>query len=269
MLLALLLALLAFPEIGAPGREAEVLSACSDRMSSSAHDAPAQTYAIGDDGLCFTGPIDAESSAAFVQALNKTDPDAPLVVVVRSGGGEVNAGMAMGEALIPRVSTVITHQICASSCANYLFTAADRRVIDDQAVLMFHGGVFPKERSAVRAGLEELVPPDQLEGAVESVLADIDAQIARQDAFLLKAGVDVDFFRWMGRIADLPPDQMREICAPPGAGMIVYSDELLAAHKVMVHENRGPTTSGDVEASLTTLGTPGFACFMDRFVSLP
>lgn len=269
MLLALLLAFLASADVAAPGREAEVLSACSDRMSSSAHDAPAQTYAIGADGLCFTGAIQADSAAAFVRALNQIDPETPLVVVVRSGGGEVNAGMAMGEALIPRVSTVIAHQICASSCANYLFTAADRRVIDDNALLMFHGGVFPQERSAIRANLEGLVPPDQLEGAVESVLIDIDAQIARQDAFLLKAGVDVDLFRWMGRIADLPPDQMREICAPPGAGMIVYSDGLLAAHKVMVHENRGPTNSGDVEASLTTLGTPGFACFMDRFVSLP
>ncbi|MBW8303923.1 MAG: ATP-dependent Clp protease proteolytic subunit, partial [Brevundimonas sp.] len=227
MWLPLLLAVLSTPDVAPPDREAAVIAACAAWTAGREADAPPQSHRIEPDGLCFAGDITSESSAAFVETLSGFDPDTPLVVVLTSEGGEVNAGMAMGEALVPYRTTVVAHRVCASSCGNYLFTAGDRRVIDDGALLLFHGGVRPIDEAELRAAIAPQIPADQLEGQVAAVLADIDGQIRRQDAFLERAGVDVDLFRWMAGFSDLSEEAFFALCPVSDPAMIVYSDRLL------------------------------------------
>ncbi|MFN3932765.1 MAG: ATP-dependent Clp protease proteolytic subunit [Brevundimonas sp.] len=263
MWLPVLLAVLGTPDVAPPDREAAVIAACASWNAGREAGAPPQTHRVEPDGLCFAGDIRSESSAAFVETLSGFDPDTPLVVVLTSEGGEVNAGMAMGEALVPYTATVVAHRVCASSCGNYLFTAGDRRVIDDDALLLFHGGARLIDEAELREMIAPEVPADQLDAQVAGVLADLEMQIGRQDAFLERAGVDVDLFRWMAGFNDLPEEAFFALCPVRDPRMILYSDRLLAEHGVVVHENRGPQSDAAVAAGVAALGRPGAACFMD------
>lgn len=263
MWLPFLLAAVGMADVAAPDREAAVIAACSTWNAGRAAEAPPQSHRVEPDGICFAGDITSESSAAFVETLSGFNPDTPLVVVLTSEGGEVNAGMAMGEALVPYRATVVAHRVCASSCGNYLFTAGDRRVIDDGALLLFHGGARLIDEAELREAIAPQVPADQLEAQVAGVLADLEVQIRRQDAFLALAGVDVDLFRWMAGFNDLTEDAFFALCPVRDPRMILYSDRLLAEHGVVVHENRGPGGDEAVADAIAELGHPGSACFMD------
>jgi hypothetical protein len=260
--LFLLLAAFGTPDVAPPEREAAVIAACA-AWTAERDVAAAQVHPVEPDGLCFAGDITTGSSAAFVEAVSGFDPASPLVVVAMSEGGEVNAGMAMGEALAPRTTTVVAHRVCASSCGNYLFTAGDRRVIDDGALLLFHGGARLIDEAELRAAIAPQVPADQLDAQVAMVLADLATQVGRQDAFLQLAGVDVDLFRWMAGFNALPEEEFLALCPVRDPAMILYSDALLAEHGIVVHENRGPKSDEAVAAGVAAYGRPGAACFMD------
>ena len=263
MWLPVLLAAFGLADVAAPDREAAVIEACASWRTGLDAEAPPQTHRVEPDGLCFNGDITAGSSATFVEALSGFDPETPLVIVLTSEGGEVDAGIAMGEALVPHSATVVAQRVCASSCGNYLFVAGDRRVIDDGAMLLFHGGARRIDEAELREMIAPQVPADKLDAQVAGVLAGIDAQIGRQDAFLERAGVDVDLFRWMDGFRDLSEDAFFVLCPVRDPGIVVYSDRLLAEHGVVVHENRGPQGDEAVEAGMAGLGRPGYACFMD------
>ncbi|MDY6924691.1 MAG: hypothetical protein SWI22_12120 [Pseudomonadota bacterium] len=263
MWLPVFLAMSGVTDVAPPEREAAVIAACASWNAGREAEAPPRTHRVEPDGLCFAGDITSESSAAFVETLSGFDPATPLVVVVISEGGEVNAGMAMGEALVPYTATVVAHRVCASSCGNYLFTAGDRRVIDDDALLLFHGGARLIDEAELREAIAPQVPADQLEAQIAGVLADLETQVRRQDAFLELAGVDVDLFRWMAGFNDLTEDAFFALCPVRDPRMVLYSDRLLAEHGVVVHENRGPHSDEAVAEGIAALGHPGSACLMD------
>lgn len=262
MWLSLAIALLSLSGPTAHEQETYVVDACAAWTEARKAEGPS-TYRVGSDGLCFSGDITSESSAAFVEALAEFDPAKPLVVVVTSDGGEINAGMSMGEALLPFTSTVVAQRVCASSCANYLFTAGDRRVIDDNALLLFHGGAHPLNEDELRKAIAPQVPASQLEAQVAGIVADVQAQIRRQDAFSQSAGIEVDFFRWMARFNDLPEEDFLDLCPVRDPVMIAYSDQLLATQGVIVHESRGPQSQEDVTAAVAEWGRTEAVCYMD------
>jgi len=262
MWLSLVITLLGGPGPIDPERETSVAGACAAWTGVRAADGPA-THWVGPDGLCFSGDITAENSATFVQALAGVDPTIPLVVVVTSDGGEINAGMSMGEVLVPLTTTVVAQRICASSCANYLFTAGDRRVIDDDALLLFHGGAHPLNEAELRKAIAPQVRADQLEAQVAAIVADVQVQIQRQDAFSERAGIDVDFFRWMAGFNALSEEDFLALCPVRDPVMIAYSDRLLAMQGVVVHENRGPQSQEDMTRAVAALGRTEAVCYMD------
>jgi len=157
----------------------------------------------------------------------------------------------------------VAHRVCASSCGNYLFTAGDRRVIDDDALLLFHGGARLIDEAELRAAIAPQIPADQLDAQVAMVLADLGKQVGRQDAFLELADLDVDLFRWMAGFNALSEEEFFALCPVRDPAMILYSDALLAEHGIVVHENRGPKSDEAVAAGVAALGRPGAACFMD------
>lgn len=261
MWLSVLIAFLGMTGPASLDRETAIIEACRT-WSRSSDNQSQPVRQIASDGLCFSGPINDETSAAFVSALSKFEPSAPVVVVVNSGGGEINAGMAMGEVLIPRQTTVVAQKVCASSCANYLFTAGDRRVIDDDALLLFHGGAHRLDEAQLREAIAAQVAAEQVEAQVAGVRAGVQKQIDRQDAFLRRAGVDVNFFRWMAGFNDLSEDGRLALCPTPDPVMILYSDRLLATHGVTVDASRGPRSQAALDAAVRTLGRSDAVCFM-------
>lgn len=249
MWLSLIASLLGVTIVASSDREAAVVGGCR-AWTHAGGGKILPLHRVGPDGLCFSGEINSASSAEFVDALAKFEPATPLVIVVHSNGGEINAGMAMGEALAPLNTTVVAQRVCASSCANYLFTAGDRRVIDDDALLLFHGGAHPIDEAELRKAIGSQIPVDQVEAQVANIRADIDRQILRQDAFSTMARIDINVFRWMAKFNDLSEDAILALCPTRDPVMIAYSDRRLARHGVNVAANRGPKSQEALTAGV-------------------
>ncbi len=62
------------------------------------------------------------------------------VLIVNSGGGETMAAIEIAEVIYDAELEVRVQQVCASSCANYFFTAAKKRVIEN-GIVGFHGNM--------------------------------------------------------------------------------------------------------------------------------
>jgi len=65
----------------------------------------------------------------------------PLVLAIRSKGGSTDAGIALGTWVHQQGLVVKVLEYCFSSCANYVFTAAPRKIVSNFAVIGYHGGL--------------------------------------------------------------------------------------------------------------------------------
>lgn len=74
-------------------------------------------------------------------------PQTFTTLAITSPGGEVNAGMDLGEIVFTHQLSVKIEDYCLSSCANYVFTTAPQHQISNWAVIGFHGGVTGMEDS--------------------------------------------------------------------------------------------------------------------------
>lgn len=98
-----------------------------------------QVY-IDNNELNYIGNISAEANKqAF--ALFAAQQKKPVVLNIRSGGGETMAGMELGRWVARQALPVKVVEYCFSSCANYVFTAAPSRVVSNFAMVGYHGGM--------------------------------------------------------------------------------------------------------------------------------
>jgi hypothetical protein len=88
--------------------------------------------------ICVDGPIEAGVQDDVVAALRGRPEGA--VLVVRSRGGDVGAGLAIARAVLANRATVAVRDFCVSSCANYIFAPARRRYVLADSIVGFHGG---------------------------------------------------------------------------------------------------------------------------------
>ncbi|MEK0267888.1 hypothetical protein QT383_18725 [Stenotrophomonas rhizophila] len=103
----------------------------------------AKVRLIGDSTLCADMPTLSDDAVNdFVEKISLLQEDAHPDVVIRSAGGRVDLGMTMGEAIQRRRASVYAFGFCGSSCANYVFLPASRRVILKDTLLVFHGGLY-------------------------------------------------------------------------------------------------------------------------------
>lgn len=89
---------------------------------------------INQNAIRFSGDIqrgDFESLQAILSADDR-------ILYLDSKGGDVEVGVRLASHLLPRQLTVIVDGICASSCANYLFTAGLNKEIR-RGWVGFHG----------------------------------------------------------------------------------------------------------------------------------
>jgi hypothetical protein len=96
--------------------------------------------------LNYVGYLDEEANQRLF-ALYDGLKDKPLTLAIRSRGGEVVPGMALGEWVHARKLNVKVMEFCLSSCANYVFTAASRKIVSSNAMIGFHGGLGSQEFS--------------------------------------------------------------------------------------------------------------------------
>lgn len=63
----------------------------------------------------------------------------PRLLKINSGGGHIWGAIEIGEKIAQLNMDVEVEELCASSCANYIFTAGKRKKINEGAVVIWHG----------------------------------------------------------------------------------------------------------------------------------
>ncbi len=102
--------------------------------------ASVKVYTQGND-IFYTGDMTEAGADKFLTALNNaTTPITRLVI--DSDGGEIGAGMNIGEAILDRELAVRVENACFSSCANYVLTTAKSITLGDGAAYGWHGGAY-------------------------------------------------------------------------------------------------------------------------------
>jgi len=264
MLLTLLALLAVTPAADPePNRETEAVAACEDWWRPLNVNDPATAASVSGNGLCINGFIDKGTDAAVVGLIESTSHASPLIVVVRSGGGEFDAAMNVAEALQERPTTVIADMICASSCADYIVVAARRRIVLDDTFLVYHGGVTMRLLDQARPQIEALAKADPTvdpAAAMSQMQAMVTAQIARQDAFMARAGVKPEIFAWMDE-ANAPANAALVARCPAGSHVIQYSEKSLARFGLTFDHYGAPRSQTEVDALLRKLGRDSKICY--------
>lgn len=93
--------------------------------------------------LYFEGYISPPASQKLFDLYART-PEKPQLLVINSGGGDIDAGMDMGDWIFDRGISVEVEEQCASSCANYIFTAARQKILRKNSLLLWHGSGWQK-----------------------------------------------------------------------------------------------------------------------------
>jgi hypothetical protein len=177
------------------------------------------------DGVVrFSGSINDRSVSAFIARHG----DARVTrVVVDSPGGDVMSGIRLANWIVDRHADVEVEARCASSCANYLFAAGRRKIIDDRAIVLWHGSILQKDFRARGDECERRIRALQRAGEDVDALRASDPEIAyclayrdaveAQRAFFARVGVDEYVTRMgqephdFGSIWTIPVDVMERL----------------------------------------------------------
>jgi len=146
----------------------------------------------------------AQNRDFFKRVQNKTVQR----LIITSAGGEVEAGIELGLWVFRQKLTLEVHDYCFSSCANYVFTAAAKKIIRPNAVVAWHGNYH----HLLDTGLwrDDVPPRMQRTGesraiARQKVLAQVQDLVKREKAFFKTIGVD-QYLNWIGK---MPPYSAR------------------------------------------------------------
>ncbi len=89
--------------------------------------------------IIYRGGLTAEANAK-VFALYEKASVKPTLLSIRSPGGPIDVGLALGEWTYQQRLDVRVDEFCFSSCANYIFTAGIKKILGKDAIIGFHGG---------------------------------------------------------------------------------------------------------------------------------
>lgn len=159
-----------------------------------ARSAPETTQVYLDNGeLHYVGGLDEEANKRLF-ALYDSPAVKPTVLSIRSKGGEVNVGMALGRWVRERRLEIKVMEFCLSSCANYVFPAAQQKTVSNFAVIGYHGGP-----SSGKVGFSETLQkmidamqPAERKAFMDDLYKDINADGEKERAYLRSLGVRED-----------------------------------------------------------------------------
>lgn len=183
--------------------------------------------------ITYVGGINATGADSVVQLI---ETGRYKTLRIESRGGDVVAGMKIGRAVYEQRMNVIVSRLCASSCANYIFTAASEKRIDDGGLVLWHGDVRQWNFMEDLARLEALAASTGLEKMSETErrrLAAIRLSLQLQDDFYALIGVKDGFARlghharprlqlWALTVAQMESFGIRNVDAPEGYGTPKY-----------------------------------------------
>jgi hypothetical protein len=107
-------------------------------------DAEIAEIRVVEDSLFFYGRLSSEAATRVREALASSSGLTHFVV--DSVGGDVEAGMEIGDLIHERGLNVrVSGQVCLSSCANYVFLSGRTKIIDDGALVLWHGSMIQED----------------------------------------------------------------------------------------------------------------------------
>ena len=161
---------------------------------------------IENNTATYTGSIEADLNRSLFQQIAGKNITR---LVITSDGGDVVAGIALGQWVFDNGIDIEVRDYCLSSCANYVFTAGRNKVIHPGAVVAWHGNY----NHLLQTGLwqddidyrmqqtgEDRATATQYARELATRLADMER------AFFAHIGVD-EYICWAGK---MPPFNARD-----------------------------------------------------------
>lgn len=154
--------------------------------------AETRIYVEGEE-ILYNGELTAKANE-MVFDLYGQENIKPTTLTITSPGGPIDVGLELGEWVHKRRLDVKVYELCFSSCANYIFPAGRKKLIDKDAVIGFHGGPTSEtfDTSSMEAALRG-VPKEQRGRLREDIEASFNSYIQinteRESAFYKKLGV--------------------------------------------------------------------------------
>jgi hypothetical protein len=94
--------------------------------------------------LHYNGYFEQESNRKLIRLYMET-PIKPETLIMSSEGGNVMNGIELGEWVYDTGLVVVVDGVCASSCANYVFTAGRQKGLKKDSVIIWHGSSWQQD----------------------------------------------------------------------------------------------------------------------------
>lgn len=102
---------------------------------------PEAFVGIEDGNLIYQGEI-TEASNNVIFSLFRAAEFKPNRLLISSQGGDIGAGMDLGQWVRDNNLDVEVTRVCASSCANYVLPAANKKYLRKDSILIWHGSAW-------------------------------------------------------------------------------------------------------------------------------
>ncbi|MBB2484659.1 hypothetical protein H5407_05405 [Mitsuaria sp. WAJ17] len=135
---------------------------------------------VSDAVLRIEGVLTPAVSRRFYELID----DKVKLIQISSEGGVTESGLEIAEEIQRRSLDIEIEDFCASSCANYLFIAGNRKFIKSGAIIGWHGG---HSFTPFRPGLDSQVRLEEKKIILQ-----------REQLLYAKAGVSVDLIVYSG-----------------------------------------------------------------------
>jgi hypothetical protein len=135
--------------------------------------------------ITLTGEITPQTFLAVKDCLVNSEAKTKTFVVTNSGGGSWESGLALGILIHRHGWDVEIVDLCASSCANFIFPAGKVKYLHEEALLLFHGGphqhnviaqLIEADNAAANGSLAAVANPDRARMEGHIVVDDQGAQ---------------------------------------------------------------------------------------------
>ena len=120
------------------------ITSCASTAYFSGQEMGASTHIeINENRLIYSGEITKEANQKLFQVYESQEQK-PTLLSINSRGGDIYDGVELGTWVFDNNNSVFIDNICASSCANYVFPAAKRKILLKNSILVWHGSTFQK-----------------------------------------------------------------------------------------------------------------------------
>lgn len=118
-----------------------VLTGCTNLSTDSSEDAKDTVVKVDGGKLFYNGSITSVANKTLFKIYNGLEVK-PKRLVITSTGGEVSLGIELGRWVQENNLDVEVEKFCASSCANYIFTAGHFKYLNKDSTLIWHGSAW-------------------------------------------------------------------------------------------------------------------------------